>query len=235
MRHTPAVGDSLRRLDGRRPLGAARSSAPPAAGYRLGGGGRRAATTPRSRKESQRVTGKLRVGVIGCGHMTPHHVDGYLTTGRYDVVALADLDEAAMRAFDAQFGLQATHYRDARVMLDGERLDVVSIGTWHTGHAPWTVAAAARRPKAILCEKPMAETLGRAEEMLMACHRNQVKLVIGHQRRFLPAYTLARDLIARGAIGGVSWLVSFGGQGLPNYSTHHADMFRYLLGDEECR
>jgi UDP-N-acetyl-2-amino-2-deoxyglucuronate dehydrogenase len=181
------------------------------------------------------VTVRLRVGIIGCGNMARHHVDGYLTTGRYDVAALADLDEEAMGDFDARFGLRTTHYRDARLMLDGERLDVVSICTWHTGHAPWTVTAAARRPKAILCEKPMAETLGRADEMLVACHRNSVKLVIGHQRRFLPAYTLARELIARGAIGRVSWLVSFGSQGLPNYSTHHADMFRYLLGDEECR
>ena len=94
-----------------------------------------------------------------------------------------------MREMDARFGIETAHHRDARVMLDAERLDVVSICTWHTGHAPWTVTAAARRPKAILCEKPMAETLGRADEMLIACHRNGVKLVIGHQRRFLPAYT----------------------------------------------
>ncbi len=181
------------------------------------------------------MAGNLRVGIIGCGNMARHHVDGYLATKRYDVVALADLDESAMREMDARFGIETAHHRDARVMLDGERLDVVSICTWHTGHAPWTVTAAARRPKAILCEKPMAETLGRADEMLIACHRNGVKLVIGHQRRFLPAYTLARDLIARGAIGRVSLMVSFGGQGLPNYSTHQADMFRYLLGDEECR
>ena len=71
--------------------------------------------------------------------------------------------------------------------------------------------------------------------MLIACHRNGVKLVIGHQRRFLPAYTMARDLIAQGAIGRVSLMLSFGGQGLPNYSSHQTDMFRYLLGDEDCR
>jgi predicted dehydrogenase len=179
--------------------------------------------------------GRLRVGVIGCGGMARHHVDGYLATGRYEVAALADLNEETMREVDQRFGLTTAHYRDAKAMLDGERLDVVSVCTWHTGHAPWTVAAAARRPKAILCEKPMAETLGRAEEMLIACHRNQVKLVVGHQRRFLPAYALGRELIARGAIGRVSLMLSFGGQGLPNYCTHLADMFRYLLGDEECR
>jgi predicted dehydrogenase len=81
----------------------------------------------------------------------------------------------------------------------------------------------------------MAETLGRAEEMMVACHRNGVKLAIGHQRRFLPAYTMARDLIAQGAIGRVALILSFAGQGLPNYASHQTDMFRYLLGDAECR
>jgi len=148
---------------------------------------------------------------------------------------MADLDENAMHEMDARFGIATVHHRDARAMLDTEHLDVVSVCTWHTGHAPWTVAASARRPKAILCEKPMADTLGHADQMLIACHRNGVKLAIGHQRRFLPSYTMARDLIAQGAIGRVSLILSFGGQGLPNYSSHQTDMFRYLLGDADCR
>ena len=158
-----------------------------------------------------------------------------LYCGRYEVAALADPDESAMGEMDARFAISTAHYRDARAMLDAEKLDVVSVCTWHTGHSPWTVAAAARRPKAILCEKPMADTLGRADEMMIACHRNGVKLAIGHQRRFLPAYTMARDLIATGRDRRVSLMLSFGGQGLPNYSSHQTDMFRYLLGDENCR
>ena len=181
------------------------------------------------------MTDKLRVGIIGCGTMARHHVAGYLACGRYEVAALADPEESAMHEMDARFAIETVHHRDARTMLDAEHLDVVSVCTWHTGHAPWTTAAAARRPKAILCEKPMAETLGRADEMVVACYRNGVKLVIGHQRRFLPAYTMARDLIAQGAIGRVSLILSFGGQGLPNYSSHQTDMFRYLLGDADCR
>jgi predicted dehydrogenase len=178
---------------------------------------------------------KLRAGVIGCGSMTRRHVGGYIDSGRYEVVALADLEEAAMREMDETHGIATKHYTDARAMLDAEHLDVVSVGVWHGGHAPWTIAAAARKPKAILCEKPMADTLGRAEEMMIACKRNGVKLAIGHQRRFLPSYTMARDLIAKGAIGKVSLILSFGGAGLPNYSSHQTDMYRYLLGDPECR
>lgn len=177
---------------------------------------------------------KLRAGVIGAGGMSRNHVAGYINCGRYDVVALADLNEGAMVDIDARFNLATHHYTDARAMLDAEKLDVVSVCTWHTGHAPWTIAAASYQPKAIVCEKPMADTVGHGEEMLVACKRNNVKLVVGHQRRFLPAYTLAKDLIAQGAIGEVQMIVSFGGDGLPNFSSHQTDMYRYLLSDDEC-
>lgn len=180
------------------------------------------------------MTDKLGVGIIGCGGTTLGHVRAYLELGRYDIVALADLHEEAMVRFDREFGISPTHYTDGLEMLDKETLDVVSIGTWQSGHAQWTVAAAARRPKAIVCEKPMAATLQGAEQMLVACQRNDVKLIIGHQRRFLPAYNLARDLIAQGAIGQVELVECFGADGLPNQFSHQADMLRYILGDDEC-
>jgi predicted dehydrogenase len=177
---------------------------------------------------------KLRVGILGCGGMARNHVRGYLNTGRYEMVALADLHPAAMDEYDAEFDLSTTHYADGREMLDREELDVVSVGTWHKGHAPWTIAAAARKPKAILCEKPMADTMQGAEQMLIACQRNGVKLAIGHQRRFLPSYTRVRELIVQGAVGEVQWMQSFGKDGLPNYCVHQTDMYRYILGDDEC-
>ena len=182
------------------------------------------------------MSDKLRTGIIGCGGMARNHIGGYLECGRFEIAALADSSEEAMLECDALFGGQTGYgskkYDDPRLMLDSEELDVVSVCTWHRTHATWTIAAAARRPKAILCEKPMAEDLGRADEMRMVCERNGVKLAIAHQRRFLPAYVMARDLIAEGAIGKVELLHCQAAYGLPNWSTHHADMFRFLLGSE---
>ena len=177
---------------------------------------------------------KLRAGVIGCGSISKNHVKGYINSGRYDLIALADLNESAMDDMDRSHDITTHHYTDAREMMAQENLDVVSICTWHGGHAPWTIAVSNFKPKAIICEKPMADTIGKAEQMIVACRRNGVKLVIGHQRRFLPAYTLAKDLIADGAIGDVQQIVSCGGDGLPNYSSHQTDMYRYLLSDDEC-
>ena len=99
---------------------------------------------------------------------------------------------------------------------------------------PGQLPASAYKPQAILCEKPMADSVGAAERMLIACKRNGVKLAIGHQRRFLPSYTLAKELIAEKAIGEVNLIQSMGGDGLPNYSSHQTDMYRYLLSDDEC-
>ena len=181
---------------------------------------------------------KLRVGVIGCGDMSRNHAFGYLRADRYEIVALADLSSDAMRDFDEHFAeysdYKAEHFTDFREMLTQSTLDVVSVGVWDKGHKPMTLAAAASGVKAILCEKPMADTLGAAADMRLVCERHNVKLGIGHQRRWIPAYNLAKEMIADGEIGDVRMITAFARDGLPNYSSHQADMFRYLLDDPEC-
>ena len=97
-----------------------------------------------------------------------------------------------------------------------------------------TIAACARQPKAVLCEKPMATNLGECDDMLIAAQRNNVKVAIAHQRRFNPVWTDARQLIAAGAIGEPRQIVCRGGQGLLNDCSHLFDMMRYVLGDPEA-
>jgi predicted dehydrogenase len=120
-------------------------------------------------------------------------------------------------------------------MLDTEALDVVSVCTWHKLHAPMTIAACARKPKAVLCEKPMGTNLGECDEMLVVANRNRVKLAIAHQRRFNPAWTDARLLIAEGAIGKPKQVFTSGGQGLLNDCSHLLDFMRYVMGDPTAR
>ena len=93
------------------------------------------------------------------------------------------------------------------------------------------IAAAARKPKAILCEKPMATCLGEADEMLIACRRNDVKLASGHMRRFFTAWEEAKRLVQSGAIGEPQRLWCVGIQGLLNYSTHLIDFMRWVLNE----
>ena len=183
------------------------------------------------------MASKLKAAVIGCGGMGGNHVLGYLTTGRFEVVAISDTNPDAMDEMDARFkgdeNYRPERFTDPNQMLDLQKFDVISICAWHREHASWTIAAATRRPRIILTEKPMAESTGRAAEMQTVCERNGVKLTVAHQRRFLPSYELARTMIADGSIGRIDLMHSSAGHGLPNWSSHHADMFRFLL-DDEC-
>ena len=149
--------------------------------------------------------------------MGVRHTLGYLNTGRFEVAAISDMNSDAMDEMDARFGADQNYrpdrFTDPNRMLDSQKFDVVSICTWHREHAVWTIAAATRKPQIVITEKPMAENLGRAHEMRTVCERNGVKLAVAHQRRFVPSYTLARQMIADGVIGSVEFVYSSRGLG----------------------
>jgi len=176
---------------------------------------------------------KYRVGIIGCGSISNYHMHGWNGVDEVEVVALADPVIEAREDFGARHGIDM-RYEDYRQMLDEEALDIVSICTWHKLHAPMAIAACARKPRAVLCEKPMATNLGDCDAMLIAAKRNDVKLAIAHQRRFNPAWTLAKELVAEGAIGTVRQVTACGGQGLLNDCSHLLDMMRYVMGDPQA-
>ena len=173
---------------------------------------------------------KYRAVVIGCGSIAHLHARGYEGVDEVELVAIADPVAEALDTFGERYGVRA-RYADYRQMLSDEAPDIVSICTWHRLHAPVTVAACAARPKAVLCEKPMATSLGECDEMLIAAKRSDVKLAVAHQRRFNPVWTEARELILAGAIGDVRHIHAIGGQGLLNDCSHLLDMMRYATGD----
>ena len=177
---------------------------------------------------------RYRIGVVGCGSIGRAHAYGWTHSERTELVALADITPAARDEVGEEFGVpEASRYADFREMLAKERPDVVSVCLWHGQHAPTVIALAAseHRPKLIICEKPMATSLGEAEQMIVAAKRSKVKLAIGHQRRFLPGWNIARDLVAEGAIGKVTHLWSNVADGLLNWGTHTIDMMRFIMGD----
>ena len=49
---------------------------------------------------------RLRVGIIGCGGIAGNHIRGYLDSGRYEIVGLADFEESAMAEKDATFKIR---------------------------------------------------------------------------------------------------------------------------------
>jgi predicted dehydrogenase len=176
-----------------------------------------------------------RAGIIGCGSIASAHAGGYLglaKEGLVELVAVADPNERVRTEFQEKYQV-GKGYADAAEMLRAEQLDLVSICLWHPLHAPFTELAAEHKPRAILCEKPMATCLAEADAMIAACERYGVKLAIGHQRRFNRSWTRARELLGEGAIGKPVLVTVETGEGFLNCGTHVVDAVRYLLHDPE--
>ena len=176
------------------------------------------------------MAAEYRVGVIAAGRIAREHGRGWKECEHTEIVAIADSHPEALAEYARDFDVKAT-YLDYREMMAKENLDIVSVCSWDPQHAEMTIAAASHKPKAILCEKPMAISLGEAEAMVTACKRNDVKLAVGHQRRFFSAWVEARRLIADGAIGEVERLWTGVRAGMMNTGTHGIDFQLFALGD----
>jgi UDP-N-acetyl-2-amino-2-deoxyglucuronate dehydrogenase len=151
---------------------------------------------------------KLGVAVIGCGQISSSHLAAYRSLAEEcEVIAVCDVSEAAARRRAAEFEVSEVH-TDYRRLLEDERVRVVSVCTPHFMHAPISIAAA-RAGKHIICEKPMAMTVGECHEMIAAARANGVRLTVGSER-VNPRYRFIHDRVLP-EIGPVeeAWLIDF--------------------------
>jgi len=176
---------------------------------------------------------RYRTAIIACGNIARVHARAWQNVpGRpVEIGAIADTHPEALREFGDFFGVpESKRYTDYREMLDRERPDFVDVCSWHGQHAEMVIAAAARRPKAIICQKPMALSLGEAERMMIACERNGVKLLVAYQRPHHAVWLKARELIREGIIGKIVHIMVSDGT-LLNTNSHNIRLALFLAGE----
>ncbi|MCC7369895.1 MAG: Gfo/Idh/MocA family oxidoreductase [Chloroflexi bacterium] len=174
---------------------------------------------------------RYRSAIIACGTIARCHGRGWQGVPDVDLVAIADSNKQARDEYGEFFSVpESGRFADYRQMLDEVRPDFVDVCSWHGLHAEMVIAAAARAPKAILCQKPMALSLGEADRMLTACAREGVKLVVAHQRRHLAGWLEAKKQIDQGLIGDVVQ-ISINSGTLLNVLSHDVNMAQFLVND----
>ena len=148
------------------------------------------------------------IGLIGAGFMGKCHalafgavkaVFGDVPRPKLEVLCDPSLAKAQDAA--ARFGF-ARATDDWRALVEDPKVDLVSITTPNALHHEMALAAVAAG-KHVYCEKPMAVTLGQAEEMAEAAARSPVRTLVGYNYLKNPAVLHARALLDRGAIGRV--------------------------------
>ena len=128
------------------------------------------------------MTTRLRVGVVGVGHLGQHHARVLAAIPEVELVGVADARPEQARAVAERVGTRAfEHYSD----LLG-RVDAVSVAVPTMLHRA-VAGAFLAEGTATMVEKPLASTLAEAEELVALARASGALLQVGHIERFNPA------------------------------------------------
>jgi predicted dehydrogenase len=154
---------------------------------------------------------EIGVGLVGYKFMGRAHSNGYRQVSHFfDVdpkprmVAICGRDEAGVKGAAETLGWEGyeTDYKKLVARDDIGLVDVSTIGNTHCE----IVLAALEQGKHVLCEKPLANSLDEAAQMLKAAEAAAAKgivTMINFNYRRVPAAAFAQQLVAQGKIGQV--------------------------------
>jgi predicted dehydrogenase len=175
---------------------------------------------------------EYRVAIIGTGGIARAHGNAWkeARAGRGKIVACADISREALDKYAGEYGVPG-RYLDYIEMLKKEHPDIVHICTLNPLHAEMVLKAADYGPKAIVCEKPIALSLGDADDMIGKCRQQGILFVVTHQRRLEAANVLAKQALDAGEIGELEavWCGLHPWSTLLGDGTHLLDLvFKYM-------
>ena len=153
---------------------------------------------------------KIGYAVIGLGRIADHFMRGSKETGNSKITALVSghPDKAAKIA--EQYGVPKSsiyNYENMDAMRENKSIDAVYVALPNSMHAEYTIRSA-KAGKHVLCEKPMATTVGDAESMIEACKTANVKLMIAYRCHYETTNLRAVKLIRDGSIGQIQQIQS---------------------------
>ncbi len=141
---------------------------------------------------------KHQIGLIGCGGIASVWVNA--TDNNPDCRVTLTYDPSAEASQKRAGETGASVATSLEELLGDPDIDIVLICTPTFTHRDLALQAASAG-KHVLCEKPMALTIGHCRDMVDACRDAGVKLAIGHSIRFWGAFLNTRKRIAEGLIG----------------------------------
>ena len=151
---------------------------------------------------------KVRLGIIGCGGIMTHHVQGLVA--RREAVSLAwlcDVDPAQIekmnalvtREFQAAQPKRTSRFED---LIEDKDIDAVIIATPHHWHAPIALAAM-QAGKDVYIEKPISHVFNEGLLIIAAAKKYGRVVQQGSQMRSSPMTEKAGQLLQEGIIGKV--------------------------------
>ena len=135
---------------------------------------------------------KIRVAVVGVGHLGKHHARLYAASQHAELVAVVDSDASRAAAIASEYGTIAL----AEPSDLAGRVDAVSVAVPTVAHREVAETLLSSGID-VLIEKPIAPSLEEADAINRVAKQHGRRVMVGHTERFNPAFqALARAVDA---------------------------------------
>ena len=158
------------------------------------------------------------------------HAAAVAANSRLALVCLVDPDAAALQRATDYYKVPG--FPDAKAAIEATHPDVIVSSTPPNTHEAFLSLALESGVRAVVCEKPVSDSLESAERMIAAQKAANSIVLVNHQRRFFPLFKKLRERIAQGELGRIQQVSTYYSNGLTNNGTHTIDAVQFLLDDE---
>jgi predicted dehydrogenase len=131
----------------------------------------------------------LKVGVFGVGHLGKFHLNNWKEIKTVELVGFYDPDDEI--ASEVANKYQLTRFSDPTQLMDV--CDVVDVVAPTPAHFS-LCESAIRKGKHVFVEKPLANSMAEARELVKLVRESNVKLQVGHVERFNPAFLAIQSM-----------------------------------------
>lgn len=132
---------------------------------------------------------KLKVGVIGCGHLGRWHVKMHTMIENSDLVGIYDINREQAEKVATEF--KTAVYEEMDKLIDeAEALVIVTSTPYHHEVAKKCLA----KGKHVFIEKPITTTVEEADELIKMARERKLKIQVGHIERYNPAFYAIKDI-----------------------------------------
>jgi predicted dehydrogenase len=136
------------------------------------------------------MNSKIKIGVLGAGHLGKIHLRLLKESARYDLVGFYDTQPQQAARIAREFGYRS--FNDINSLL--ESVDVVDIVTPTVTHYE-LAKSALERGKHVFLEKPITTTVEEAKDIVELAKKKNLQGMVGQVERFNPAFMAARPHI----------------------------------------
>lgn len=192
---------------------------------------------------------KVNVGILGYGFVESFfHMPCYKEIPQANVVAVGGRRKESLVEFADRWRIKKTYFGDDFIekLCADSRVEVVDIGLPNFLHER-AAKVASENGKHVICEKPLARSVGEAKAMLDAVEKAKVINCYAENQIFIPHIVKAKELIENDVIGDLFWVRSreahfgphsawffdpelAGGGVLMDMGCHSIEVARYLSG-----